>query len=76
VTNTGNAALSVTGISFAGANPTVFAYTTTCGQSLAVGSACTISVVFTPTSIGYAWAKLKVTGSKNTQTAIVNGTGN
>src|SRR5207248_2005915 len=48
LSNTGNAALAITGIAATGD----FAQTTTCGASLAAGANCAISVTFTPTAIG------------------------
>jgi len=48
VTNVGDAALNISGISTSGD----FGQTTTCGASLAVGANCTITVTFQPTSAG------------------------
>ncbi|WP_176441874.1 choice-of-anchor D domain-containing protein [Granulicella rosea] len=48
LTNSGNAALTITGITLGGANPADFAETTTCGTSLAAGASCTISATFSP----------------------------
>jgi FG-GAP-like repeat/Abnormal spindle-like microcephaly-assoc'd, ASPM-SPD-2-Hydin/Protein of unknown function (DUF1573) len=48
LTNTGSAALAITSISTTGN----FADTTTCPSSLAAGANCTISVTFTPKSVG------------------------
>jgi len=75
VTNTGSAALPITSIAFSGASAGRFSQTNTCGTSVAIGSACTISVVFTPTSTGYVWATLFVDTPGLTHSAIVNGTG-
>ncbi len=46
--NTGNAPLSISGISTAGD----FSQTSTCGASVAAGGSCTISVTFTPSAAG------------------------
>jgi Putative Ig domain len=50
LSNTGNAPLSIagTGISISGTNATDFSQTNPCGTSVAVGSNCVISVMFTP----------------------------
>ena len=75
--NTGNATLSITGITITGANPTDFAETNTCGSSLAAGSSCAVSVTFTPVSAASFAATLSIadnaTGSP--QTVALSGTG-
>src|SRR5438067_271137 len=48
LSNTGNAALTITGIAAIGD----FAQTTTCGASLAAGANCAVTVTFTPTATG------------------------
>jgi uncharacterized repeat protein (TIGR01451 family) len=77
LSNAGTAALSISGISITGANPTDFSQTNTCGSSLAAGSHCSISVTFTPASAAGFSATLSVadnaTGSP--QTATLTGTG-
>jgi hypothetical protein len=77
LSNTGNAALNITGVTIGGANPSDFSQTNTCGSSLAAGSSCTISVIFTPASASSFTATLQVadnaTGSP--QTATLTGTG-
>lgn len=50
VTNTGASAVSVTGITITGLNSGLYSQTNDCGTSIAIGSACTISVTFTPGS--------------------------
>jgi hypothetical protein len=77
VTNTGNVPLPITSITFSGQNPTMFSQTNTCGSSVAVGSACTISVVFDPTSTGAKKATLRINagGGAGTQTVALSGTG-
>jgi sugar lactone lactonase YvrE len=77
LTNTGNAALTITGITLSGANASVFADTNNCGSSLAAGANCTISVVFTPTSAGAATATLSIAdnASGSPQTSSLTGTG-
>ena len=56
VTNTGNAAASVSSISASGP----FAETNTCGSSIAAGASCTVSVTFTPTTADAASGTLSV----------------
>jgi sugar lactone lactonase YvrE len=52
LSNTGNAALTITGITIGGANPTFFTHSGgTCGTSLAASSTCTILVTFTPATV-------------------------
>jgi trimeric autotransporter adhesin len=77
LSNTGNAALTISGITIGGANPSDFAETNTCGESLAAGATCTISVTFTPGSAASFAATVSVadnaTGSP--QTATLSGSG-
>lgn len=77
LTNNGGAALTISGISITGANPTDFAEINTCGGSLASGSTCSISVTFTPASVATFNAMLSVadnaTGSPQTVTLSGNG---
>jgi hypothetical protein len=76
VTNGGSAALPITGITLTGPNSAEFSQTNTCGASVPVGSPCTISVVFKPTTSGYGWAMLNVGGGPGTTHSVtVNGTG-
>ncbi len=49
LTNLGPGALTISGISIQGINPSEFSETTTCGASVAVGANCKISITFTPT---------------------------
>jgi sugar lactone lactonase YvrE len=80
LSNTGNAALTISGITIAGANPADFAIVTgsnACGSSLAAGASCSIYVIFTPASAASFAATLTVadnaTGSPHT--AALTGTG-
>jgi len=52
LTNKGTASLTITSMTFSGANPTSFNQTKTCGTSVAAGASCTISVSFKPTTMG------------------------
>jgi hypothetical protein len=73
LTNSGQAALSITAISATGD----FAETQTCGSSVAVGANCTISVTFTPTAAGSRTGTLTITdnASGSPQTVSLSGTG-
>jgi hypothetical protein len=77
LTNTGNASLTISGITLAGTNPGDFHQTNSCGSSLAAGSSCSITVSFTPSASGARSATVSVsdnaTGSP--QTAGLSGTG-
>jgi hypothetical protein len=77
VTNTATVALPITSITLTGASSTQFSQTNTCGMSVPVGSNCTISVVFTPTSTGKMTATITVKpgGGAAVQKAALSGTG-
>ena len=80
LTNTGNAALSIAGITFTGTNAGDFAQTNACGSSVAAGGNCTIAVTFTSTATGARAGTLTVTDNNNgtagsTQTISLSGTG-
>jgi len=60
LTNSGNAALSMTGISVGGANPSDFRQTNNCGSSVAAGGNCSIGVTFTPTATGSRSATVSI----------------
>ena len=78
LSNTGVGPLSVSSITIGGTNATEFAQTNTCGvmpATLAAGTACGISVTFTPTTAGTKAATLTVVDAAGTQTVTLNGTG-
>jgi Abnormal spindle-like microcephaly-assoc'd, ASPM-SPD-2-Hydin len=80
LTNSGNAALTISGISLTGANPGDFAQSNTCPISpstLAAGSNCTISVTFAPPTSGTRTANLSVTddAAGSPQAITLTGTG-
>jgi len=77
LTNTGNAALSISSIKLTGTNSSAFAETNTCGSSLDVGANCTISITFTAPSAGSFTASLSVAdNAAGTPHAVnLNGTG-
>jgi hypothetical protein len=78
--NTGTAALTITGITITGTNPSDFAVTTgtnACGTTLAASSSCSIYVTFTPASAASFAATLSVAdnASGSPQTTALSGTG-
>jgi hypothetical protein len=77
VKNVGATAVPLNAITLSGANHTLFAKTTTCGKSLAVGNRCTISVTFSPIATGNATASLSVNagGGDGSQTVALTGKG-
>jgi hypothetical protein len=77
VTNTGTVALPITSFTLSGTNPGQFSQTSSCGTSVPVGSNCTISVVFKPTSAGSMTATLSVNAGAGAgaQTVALSGTG-
>ncbi len=80
LTNTGNATLSIRGISLGGANPGDFSQTNTCGAlpaSLGPGNSCTFTVIFTPTATGMRNAAINVTDNApaSPQSVTLTGTG-
>jgi Abnormal spindle-like microcephaly-assoc'd, ASPM-SPD-2-Hydin len=77
LSNTGNAALTITGISLTGTSSTSFAQTNNCGTSVAAGSNCTISVTFKPSTTGVLSASLSVADNAagSPQAVAVTGTG-
>ena len=80
LTNTGNAALSISSIAFTGADPGDFGETNTCGGSVAASGSCTLSVTFTPAAAGSRAATLQITDNSNNvagsqQSVSLTGTG-
>ena len=77
LSNTGNAPLAITGITFTGTGATSFTQSNTCGTALAASSNCTISVTFTPTSIASFSASVSIAdnASGSPQTVALTGTG-
>jgi hypothetical protein len=80
LTNTGNAALTITGIAVSGANSGDFVQTNTCPTSpttLVAGSNCAISVSFKPTATGPRNAALAITDNvaNSSQSVSLTGTG-
>ena len=75
VTNIGGAALPVNGINLTGSAPSQFSQTNDCAAQVAVGSSCTINVVFSPAATGYIWAKVNITSIGAAHSSTVSGTG-
>ena len=77
LSNTGNAALSISSMALGGANSADFAQTSNCGASVAAGASCTISVTFTPSAAGARSASLAITDNAtgSPQTVSLSGTG-
>ncbi|MHB8540583.1 MAG: choice-of-anchor D domain-containing protein [Candidatus Acidiferrales bacterium] len=79
--NTGASPLTISSISFTGANPADFAQTNNCplapAATLSAGSICTISVTFQPTATGQRAAALSVADNStpSPQTVALSGTG-
>jgi uncharacterized repeat protein (TIGR03803 family) len=77
LTSHGNANLIISSIAITGANAGDFAETNTCPATLAPGAKCTISVTFTPSTLGAEGAALNVNdnGTNSPQTTRLTGTG-
>jgi hypothetical protein len=78
VSNTGNAPVTLGGITLTGANAPMFAVSQSCPSVLAVGQSCTATITFTPSVTGAKSAKLTFKGDVPTgqQSAALAGTGN
>lgn len=75
--NTGTTVYTLGTISLVGSSASDFTETTTCGTTVAVGAACTFSVVFTPTASETANAQMLLTASNGSVIAIqLTGSGN
>ncbi|MBL8521020.1 MAG: choice-of-anchor D domain-containing protein [Betaproteobacteria bacterium] len=70
ITNTGTAAMTISGVTITGANANQFSLTGQCA-SLAVGASCTLAVTFTPTSTGAKSAVISI--ASNAQNAASAG---
>jgi hypothetical protein len=75
LTSSGSIALAITGITFAGATTADFSEADTCGNSLAVGARCTISIIFTPKEAGALSAELAVVDNASGSPQVINLTG-
>ncbi|HEY2547554.1 MAG TPA: aryl-sulfate sulfotransferase [Candidatus Acidoferrum sp.] len=75
VTNSGNAALTVASVAFAGANPTDFANNSTCSGSIAPSATCTITVNFVPIASGPLSETVTLTDNAANSPQVINVTG-
>ena len=77
VTNSGFGPATISSITITGPNASNFAQSNNCGNSLAAGDSCTISVTFTPTTLGSERATLNINdnASGSPQTVSLSGTG-
>jgi hypothetical protein len=77
LSNTGNAALSITSLALTGTNASDFEQSNACGSSLAAGANCTIAVMFTPSVAGAEAASLSIAdnSSGSPQTVALSGAG-
>ena len=75
LTNGGLTALTISGITIVGANPTDFSESDNCDGSVAAGSSCTISVTFTPASVASFTATVNVADSASSQPQTISLTG-
>jgi hypothetical protein len=76
LTNTGDAALSVSSMTIAGTNSGDFSETDTCGTSVAAGAGCNISGTFKPTAAGSRTATVNIAdnAAHSPQTLSLTGT--
>lgn len=75
VTSSGTATLTLTSIVKGGTDSTQFGLTNPCPATLAPNASCTLSVVFSPTTIGAKNATLTFTDNANDSPQVVNITG-
>jgi hypothetical protein len=76
LTNSGQADLTITGITKTGANPGDYSQTNNCPPTLTAGFSCTIAVTFTPTATGSRTANISVADNAagSPQTVTLTGT--
>jgi hypothetical protein len=75
VTNTGTAALTISSVAAAGANPGDFTNSNTCTAAISPQGTCTISVTFVPTASGQRAETLTLTDNAATSPQVINVTG-
>jgi len=77
LTNTGSAALTITSVTVAGANPSAFDFPNPCASTLSAGASCVIQGTFTPATAGPMAATLTITdnASGSPQVVFLNGAG-
>ena len=77
LSNTGTGPLMIASMGISGSQSSDFAYTTTCGSTLAANASCAITIEYTPAASGAATATFSLTTSLSTtaQTIALSGTG-
>ena len=75
VSNPGNASLSISSFSLAGANPADFSVQNGCGTTLAANAKCTVQVTFQPIAVGSRSASLLLQTNAGPQSVALSGTG-
>lgn len=75
LTNTGSATLNISSITLTGTNSSLFGKSTTCVSTLAASSNCTVTITFTPTSVGSKTASVTFTTDATTSPDNVGLTG-
>lgn len=74
LTNTGSAPIAINALTLRGANAALFTATHDCGASVSAGAACSLTVTFTPTTLGDKRALLDVVAGGATRTVTLSGT--
>jgi len=75
LTNKGTASLTLSTASITGTNAANFTFTTTCGSTLGVGSSCSYTVTFKPTTSASESATLNIKDNEGTFPVALAGTG-
>ena len=77
LSNTGNVSLSITSVAITGANSGDFSQNNTCGNAVAAGGNCAVTVTFTPSAVGSRAASINITDSAagSPQIVTLGGTG-
>ena len=77
LTNSGNAAMTISILSITGTNASDFTQTNNCGSSVAAGANCTLSITFKPAAAGARSAAVTVTDNAtgSPQAVSLSGTG-
>ena len=76
LTNSGSAALAISGVTLGGADAAQFSQSNNCGTSVAAGASCAITVTFAPTSAGPKAASIAIAsnGSGSPHSIVLSGT--
>jgi len=77
IVNVGSQLLAINSISIAGTNASSFSETNTCQPTLSPNANCSVSISFTPQSVGASTANLQVADNApgSPQTLVLNGSG-